>query len=239
MSAYGPLAEGPLLSDRLLGQRGAKWVGSGHLGKVVYSNDMTISDLAGAEKLAAKLNINPIAFFGLWLGPMLIFWAQTLGPLKPFDVAPPIYDAWPWLTSSLVSGATVLLLPLSWYRTQPFEKSGKVYKYLGITAFRQFVTNGDLINRAVRSRHPNYRVFQYEELRSALRRQCFQSERSHLVAFAAGAVASIYALQIDWHGWAIWLTVTNIGGNLLPALVQRSTRARLSALQNRKKQKLS
>ena len=199
---------------------------------------MTTSDVTEAEKLAARLNIIPIAFFGLWLGPMLMFWTQTLGPLRPFDVAPPIHAAWPWLTSSLVLGASVLLLPSGWYKTQPFEASGKIYKYLGITGFRQLVTNGDLINRAVRSWHPNYRVFQYTELRIALRRQCFQSERSHLVAFAAGAVASTYALQIDWHGWAIWLTVTNVGGNLLPALVQRSTRARLSALQSQKRQKV-
>ena len=196
---------------------------------------MTTSKMIGAEKLAARLNIVPIAFFGLWLGPMLMFWAQTLGPFRPFDVAPPIHAAWPWLASSVILGASVLLLPSGWYKTQPFERSGRIYKHLGVTAFRQFVTNGDLINRVVGSRYPNYRVFRYAELRSTLRRQCFQSERSHLVAFAIGAVASIYALQIDWHGWAIWLTVTNTGGNLLPALVQRATRARLSALQSKKK----
>ena len=196
---------------------------------------MTVSDTTGAEKLAARLNIIPIAFFGLWLGPMLMFWAQALGPLRPFDVLPPIHAAWPWLVSSLARGASTLRLPPAWYETQPFEASGKIYRYLGVTGFRRFVTNGDLINRAVASRHPNYRVFRYSELRSALGRQCFQSERSHLVAFVAGGVASVYALHIAWYGWATWLIATNIAGNLFPALVQRYTRARLAALLIRKR----
>lgn len=195
---------------------------------------MTNSDATGAKKLAAKLNIIPMAFFGLWLGPMLMFWAQALGPLRPFDVPPPVYVAWPWLACALALGASTLLLPSGWYATRPFEASGKVYRYLGVAAYRQFVTNGDLINRAVARRHPNYRVFKYSELRSVLNRQCDQSERAHLVAFATGAVASIYALQIDWFGWAIWLMITNLAGNLLPALVQRFTRARLAALVGRK-----
>ena len=195
---------------------------------------MTTSEVTGAEKLAARLNIIPIGFFGLWLGPLLMFWAQALGPLRPFDVAPPALTAWPWLGSSLVLAICTLFLPSGWYETRPFETAGKVYRYLGVPAFRRFVTNGDLVNRAVASRHPNYRVFRYAELRDALWRQCFQSERSHLVAFVAGAVATAYAVQIDWHGWAIWLTASNLGANLLPVLVQRFTRARLSALRSRK-----
>ena len=195
---------------------------------------MISGDVTAAEKLAARLNIIPIAIFGLWLGPLLMFWAQALGPLRPFDVAPPDHPAWPCLVLSLALGAAILLLPPGWYETQPFESSGKIYRYIGVPAFRRFVTNGDLVNRVVASRYPAYRVFPYADLRSSLRRQCFQSERTHLVAFAGGAVASAYALQIDWHGWAIWLTVTNIGTNLMPALVQRFTRARLSALERRK-----
>ena len=199
---------------------------------------MKTGDVTEAEKLAARLNIIPIAFFGLWLGPLLMFWTQAFGPLRPFDIAPPSYTAWPWLMTSLALAGLTLLAPSGWYKTQPFEASGKIYRYLGVSIFRRFVTNGDLVNRAVASRYPNYRVFRFSELRDALSRQCFQSERSHLVALVAGAVASVYALQINWYGWATWLIATNIGANLLPALVQRFTRARLSALENRKEMKL-
>lgn len=186
-----------------------------------------------ADVLANRLNIVPIALFSLWLGPLLLFWGQAFGPLRPFHVSPVSTPALPWLCASIVSGAAVLLLPSGWYRVQRFEASGRIYSLLGAQVFRRFVSNGDYVNRLVSRRHPNYRVHPHAVRIEASSKVSLSSERSHLVALMVGVSPFVYALLVGWTGWAAWLAMTNIFCNFYPALVQRSTRARLFRIQER------
>lgn len=190
-------------------------------------NTGTTGQTTPGQRLAYRLNLVPIGLFAIWLGQMLMFWAQAFGPLLPFGTPPAAHSALPWFVASVLAGTLVLLLPARWYDVQPFENSGRAYVLAGVSIFRRFVTNGDLINNIVTRRHPNYRVYSYSVLVEALRADCLKSERAHLVAFASGAAATIYAVVIEWHGWAIWLALSNLLGNLYPALVQRQTRIRL------------
>jgi hypothetical protein len=56
------------------------------------------------------------------------------------------------------------------------------------------------------------------------------SEKSHLVLLLIGVASSIFAWQIGWRGWAIYLAVGNVLVNLYPVLLQRYTRARLQRI---------
>jgi len=96
------------------------------------------------------------------------------------------------------------------------------------------VSNGDLINRFVRRRHPGYRVHASGALPARALKESLQSERAHLVALGLGIAPICYALLIGWNGWALWLGAANIACNLYPALLQRHTRGRLARLGRRR-----
>jgi hypothetical protein len=56
------------------------------------------------------------------------------------------------------------------------------------------------------------------------------SEKSHLVLLLMGILSAVFALQIGWRGWAVYLGTGNVLVNLYPVLLQRYTRSRLQAV---------
>jgi hypothetical protein len=169
-----------------------------------------------ASKLADRFNYLPIAVFGFWAGPILSLWAQLLW----------LHPPGAWFAAALALGLLTLALPKAWFRPRAFEAG--MYRTLRIPAFRRYATNGDAIVRAVRRRFPGYTVHRGDLAKILSNTRI--GELSHLALFVFGLVTTLYVTVIGWHAWAIWTAVTNVVGNLYPALLQRYTRGRLSRI---------
>jgi hypothetical protein len=175
------------------------------------------------------LNIVPFASMaGGWLGPLLMFWLYIWGPLRPYA-----YEREPLLPSAwfvLVAVACISLwwlLPRAYYEIRGFERTGRIYRAVGVLLFRRFAPNGDLANRWERRANPNFRVIGGRRAANEFVARTEDSERGHIVLLALGMVSAAYAWRVGWHGWAYYLSVGNVLVNVYPILLQRYTRARL------------
>jgi hypothetical protein len=113
-----------------------------------------------AEPPTHGLNLVPFASMaGGWLGPLLMFWLYIWGPLRPFSYpgGPLLPGAW---FGVVVAACIALwwLLPRSYFDLRPFERSGRIYRALGVLVFRRFAPDGDLANRWERRANPHFRV---------------------------------------------------------------------------------
>ena len=176
-------------------------------------------------------NLIPFASMaGGWLAPLLMFWLYVWGPLRPFhypdgELLPPL----PLLAACFALGVAVWWIPASYYEVRAFERSGRLYEKLGVRHFRWFVPDGDAANRWRRRRDPAFRIIRGRRYARAFRHRTELSEKSHLVMLALGGMSAGFACAIGWPGWAIYLTAGNVVVNLYPVLLQRYTRARISA----------
>lgn len=178
------------------------------------------------------LNLVPFSSMaGGWLGPLLMFWLYIWGPLRPY--AYPAGDLLPGAWFAVVVAACIALwwvLPRGYFELRAFERSGRIYRCLGVPLFRRFAPNGDLANRWERRANPHFRVIRGRRSATELLVRTEQSERGHLVLLALGAVSAAYAIQVGWVGWAVYLSLGNMLVNLYPILLQRYTRSRLRAV---------
>lgn len=183
-----------------------------------------------ARALAERLNALPIAIFSLWLGPLVLFWLESLGPMRSFGTPAPAISPIPWLFASFAVGALILRLPRGWYAVRRFEASGRFHERVGARTFRAFVPNGDMVNRTVARRYPGYRVHPHHGMLDVVHAGTVLGEKWHLAAFVVGIPPALYAAAIDWWGWSLWLVATDVLCNLYPALLQRYTRARVESV---------
>lgn len=178
------------------------------------------------------LNILPFASMaGGWLGPLLLFWLYVWGPLRPF--AYPGGDLLPggWFVLPVVACLALWwLLPRSYFALHPFERHGRIYELLGVLLFRRFAPDGDLANRWERRSNPQYRVIRGRQAAAYFIIRTEQSERGHLVLLALGVLSAAYALSLEWHGWAVYLSAGNVVVNIYPIMLQRYTRCRIRAI---------
>ena len=195
--------------------------------------ESTVSPVRPTEH-APWWNLLPFAVMcGGWLGPLLIFWLQVWGPLRPYAAAGPLSPApGPYALALLLCFAAAWT-PAGYFRPRGWEVDGRVYHVLGVRAFRSLVPDGDVVNRMRRRRNPDFRVIADRRAAAAFVQRTIDSERWHGVLLLPGVVTSAYAWQIGWRGWAAFLGIGNLVVNLYPMLLQRYTRARLHRLLSR------
>jgi hypothetical protein len=185
--------------------------------------------------LTHGLNIIPFAgMAGGWLAPLLMFWLYVWGPLRPFSY--PAGDLMPGVPFAfLIIGCIALwwLLPAGYFTVRRFEQTGRIYESLGVRLFRQCAPDGDLANRWERRADPRYRVIRGRRCAERFVERTERSERGHLVLLMLGIVSAVYAWNIGWHGWAVYMSAGNVLVNVYPMLLQRYTRSRLYAVLRR------
>ena len=186
------------------------------------------TDGSGARRLAGRLNLLPIIFFGFWSVPAKAFWLILLGVIPWFQPVPAFDAVLPWFLCSFLAGPWVLLLPRSYHAPRDWESRGEFYRRVGVERFRSIVANGDLVNRFVRARHRNYHVYGPDIER--LVPKSIWNEKRHIAYLCWGFVTAAFAWSIGWHAWAVWLAGSNIGANLYPTMLQRYSRARVLRL---------
>lgn len=192
---------------------------------------MLSSEAASVPGPAPWWNQVPIALMsGGWLGPLIMFWLAVWGPMRPFDAAGPLSPPPAPYTLALPLCIAVVWVPGGWLRPRRWEMDGRLYEALGVRAFRRLVPDGDWSNALRRRRDPHHRVVLHRAAAEAFVARTDASERSHGVLLLVGLVSSVYAWQIGWRGWAVFIGTGNVLVNLYPMLLQRYTRARLHRL---------
>jgi hypothetical protein len=172
-----------------------------------------------------------IVFSLVWMSPLAMFWLSAFGPLKPFhyeqiDTAPSLG----WVLILVLMSGMVYFLPRSYYTLRKYERSGKRYEALGMRYFKQYVSNGDLMNRWIRRNDPTYRLIKGPASLRSFIDQTYTAEKIHLFFGVIGLITAGYAFQISWYGWFAYVFVANLLFNLYPILLQRYLRARIGRL---------
>ena len=144
--------------------------------------------------------------FAFVLNWMLIGWAIGLS-----QVLESRRDAWDGIA---------VRLPASWYALRPFEKSGRLYKWLGVGWYRR------LLRPVLWSVKPA-RLRSERDGRQTLLRATRDPEAGHLIIFVVIFGITIWALVRRWFDGAAWLMVFNILHNAYPVVSLRQIRARL------------
>jgi hypothetical protein len=128
----------------------------------------------------------------------------------------------------LLSSLPALLLPFSFFDRIQFNHSSSAYKKLGVHYINIVTQNGDLINRWVRKKHPQYHVLAAgKKSISKMIRQTYFFEKFHFFMFVFFTITAIDAVWQHSFKWAILITVTNIIYNVYPNFLQQYIRVRL------------
>jgi hypothetical protein len=136
------------------------------------------------------------------------------------------------LANLAVLSWTSFVLPLrglprldEYFELRPWERSGRLYRALGVTVFRTLVrrTPLALFNRrlpaAWHSGEPE-----------RIDREARAAEAGHLVAFLIVAALALIAIVRGQAAEGAWLLGMNVPANLYPMLLQRQHRLRLADL---------
>lgn len=142
----------------------------------------------------------------------------------------------PFMRAVLVNLAVVawsaFVLPLrglppfdEYYRLRAWERSGKLYRWLGVPLFRALVRRGplSLSNRALR---PAWHSGDPERIEREIR----AAEGGHGIAFLVVLFLAFVALVQGEPERAAWLVALDIPLNLYPVLLQRDHRHRLQEM---------
>ena len=127
----------------------------------------------------------------------------------------------------LISGFAVLL-PKAFFQNIQLSNSVRVYKKLGVHWINKFTQNGEIINRLVRKKNPEYRVVSIKKPSiNRLVGQTYMFEKFHFLLFIFFILITASAIIMQYPGWALIITVTNIIYNVYPCLLQQYIRIRL------------
>src|SRR5262249_4348842 len=159
-----------------------------------------------------------VALAGLWLCPLVVV-GLTLW-----------WDGTPWArigcALGIGGGLGFLLLPEGSYRPRAWERSGRVYLWLGVRWFKRWTPDGDWVAAQLRRALPDYRLIASRTDLSDFERRTRRAEQVHSVMLAVAVPPLLYAAFSGWAMLAAWLLVGNLLINMYPILVQRYNRAR-------------
>ena len=121
-----------------------------------------------------------------------------------------------------------VLLPNTLFSKIQLSHKIDTYKRLGVHWINQFTQNGDIINRMIRKKFPEYRVVS-SRTRSIkkLVGQTYMLEKFHFMLFTFFSLITILAIVNNKPGWALLITITNVIYNVYPCLLQQYIRLKL------------
>ena len=123
---------------------------------------------------------------------------------------------------------SIVILPRPFLQRIQLSTSGSAYKKLGVHWVNKFTQNGEIINRMVRRRFPEYQVI--SRRKSSINKvvnQTYMFERFHFMLFSFFTLISIVAIIKSEPGWVLLITITNIIYNVYPCLLQQYIRIKL------------
>ncbi|MDO7885513.1 glycosyl-4,4'-diaponeurosporenoate acyltransferase CrtO family protein [Hymenobacter cheonanensis] len=156
--------------------------------------------------------------------PSVLWSGLALGPLA---VCCYHYVVQPWLWGFLAVSLSAYAWPAAWLRRLQLAPRAQVYRRLGVPGLGYFTQQGALVNRLLRRRYPNYRGLVGRRAVARLLSTTYQQERFHWAGLLFFLGVSIYVGAAGQLGWALGLTVLNVGYNLYPIWLQQYLRIRL------------
>jgi len=156
--------------------------------------------------------------------PNVLWSGLALGPLV---VCCYRYVERPWLWSFVVVSLSAYAWPAAWLRRLQLATSVRVYRQLGVPSIGHFTQQGTLVNRLLRRRYPGYRALVGRRALAKLLSTTYQQERFHWAGLVFFLLVSLYVGAAGQLGWALSLTLLNVGYNLYPIWLQQYLRVRL------------
>ena len=135
-----------------------------------------------------------------------------------------------WLLSSLALSLLAGFLPRAFFDTMHFGKTASVYKKIGIRFVKKYTQDGDWVNRLIRRKFPQYKVFDHSAPMQKHIDKAYAIEKIHFSMFIFFLLTAIYALYRGEARWAIIITINNLIFNLYPNFLQQYNRLRLRHL---------
>lgn len=176
---------------------------------------------ADIRKVAERYNMVPnILWTVVNLAPVYVFCYRQVPLLHLFII----------LSAAMVTA----FLPARWYKQLQLGRHAAAYRRVGILFIRRFSQDGDLINRILRRRYPNYKVIRDASQNRRYIQRSYMYERYHVAAFVAMLALAVYALYGRQYGWALVIMLNNLLYNIYPVWLQQYNRLRLQAIMNRR-----
>lgn len=124
-------------------------------------------------------------------------------------------------------------LPNTWFNVLGWEATGKIYEWLGVRWFKQFMIGGDLHNRRIRRQIGGYRAFAASATLEEFKQQSIVSEKVHVIMFLFELWPTVLAFLWKWWAVGVALIACNVVINVYPIMLQRYTRGRIAMLKPR------
>jgi len=135
-----------------------------------------------------------------------------------------------WLYILLAISLLAGFLPKSFFDRIQLSQTTALYEKIGIRTVKKFTQDGDFINRLIRKKFPQYRLFDHNLSMQKHLNKAYSIEKIHFSMFLFFLLTGIYALIRGEVWWAAIITVNNLVFNLCPNLLQQYNRIRLRHL---------
>ncbi|RFZ85863.1 hypothetical protein DYU05_09815 [Mucilaginibacter terrenus] len=145
----------------------------------------------------------------------------------------PIFAFWsrvsfmPWFYVFIAIATAALFIPA---RLIQLSSRTRFYESLGVKTIRKLVQNGDLVNRLIRKKNPNYKVVKDRAAAVKYLRSVTMYERFHFFFFIYFLLVAGYAISLYRHQLAAIILVMNIIYNVCPMLLHQYNKLRISRL---------
>ena len=128
----------------------------------------------------------------------------------------------------LVISLFALMLPKNFFNNIQLGKTSSIYKKLGVKFINRFTQNGDIINRLIRKKFPEYKIIYHNNISvNKLLQQTYIFEKFHFAMFSFFTLVAIYAFVLHYVWWGVIITVSNLAYNVYPNLLQQYVRIKL------------
>ena len=173
----------------------------------------------------AKREIPSAAVVGWYNAVPSVLWsALAFGPLV---LCCYWYVGQPWLWGFVGASLSAYAWPAAWLRRLQLSSRVAVYQRLRVPALNHFTQQGALVTALLRRRYPHYRVLAGRAGVAKLRSTTYSQERFHWAGLVFFLLVSGYVGATGHLGWALGLTLLNVGYNLYPIWLQQYVRLRL------------
>jgi hypothetical protein len=137
------------------------------------------------------------------------------------------YVGWPWQVGFGAVSLLAYAWPAAWLRHLQLSGQVAVYQHLRVPALNRFTQQGALVTALLRRRYPQYRALPGRAGIAKLLRTTYSQERFHWAGLLYFLLVSSYVGVSGQWGWAVGLTLVNVGYNLYPIWLQQYLRLRL------------
>jgi hypothetical protein len=146
----------------------------------------------------------------------------------------PIFAFWsgvsfvPWFYIFIAVATAALFIPA---RLIQLSNRARFYERLGVKTIRKLVQNGDLVNRFIRKKSPNYKVVKDRAAAVRYLRSVTMYERFHFFFFIYFLLVAGYAIARNKYQLGGIILVMNIIYNMCPMLLHQYNKLKISRLE--------